>query len=35
VTPRALESSVTRLVDAGAEFCTVDELAEVPAGVPG
>jgi len=34
VTPRALATVVTRLADAGAEFCRVDELAEVPAGVP-
>ena len=25
---------VTRLADAGAEFCRIDELADVPAGVP-
>lgn len=35
VTPQALDSVVARLVDAGVEFCRVDELAEVPAGVPG
>jgi peptidoglycan/xylan/chitin deacetylase (PgdA/CDA1 family) len=34
-TPRAVGSVVTRLLDAGAEFCRVDELAEVPSGVPG
>lgn len=31
----ALDSILTRLVDAGAEFCRIDELSEVPAGVPG
>ncbi len=35
VTPRALDAVVVRLATAGAEFCRVDELAEVPAGVPG
>ena len=31
----ALDSIVTRLAEAGAEFCRVDELPDVPAGVPG
>jgi peptidoglycan/xylan/chitin deacetylase (PgdA/CDA1 family) len=35
VTPRALETVVARLAAAGAEFCRIDQLAEVPAGVPG
>jgi peptidoglycan/xylan/chitin deacetylase (PgdA/CDA1 family) len=35
VTPRALESVVVRLTAAGAAFCRVDELSDVPAGVPG
>ena len=35
VTPRALDAVVERLVAAGAEFCRIDELAEIPAGVPG
>lgn len=35
VTPGALESIVVRLAAAGAEFCRVDELADVPVGVPG
>jgi peptidoglycan-N-acetylglucosamine deacetylase len=35
VTPGALAMSLGRLADAGAEFCRVDELAEIPAGVPG
>jgi len=35
VTPTALAAVVARLADDGAEFCRVDELAEVPAGVPG
>jgi peptidoglycan/xylan/chitin deacetylase (PgdA/CDA1 family) len=35
VTPRALDAVVARLAAAGAEFCRIDQLAEVPAGVPG
>ena len=35
VTAGALDAVVVRLVAAGAEFCRVDELAELPAGVPG
>jgi peptidoglycan/xylan/chitin deacetylase (PgdA/CDA1 family) len=34
VTPRALDSVVARLTAAGAEFCRIDELADLPAGVP-
>lgn len=30
----ALDAILTRLADAGAEFCRVDELPEVPSGVP-
>jgi peptidoglycan/xylan/chitin deacetylase (PgdA/CDA1 family) len=30
----ALDSIVTRLADAGAEFCRIDELQDVPSGVP-
>lgn len=35
VTPHALDAVVARLSAAGAEFCRIDELAEIPAGVPG
>jgi peptidoglycan/xylan/chitin deacetylase (PgdA/CDA1 family) len=31
----AVEALVPRLADAGAQFCGVDELPDVPAGVPG
>jgi peptidoglycan/xylan/chitin deacetylase (PgdA/CDA1 family) len=30
----ALDAIVTRLTDAGAQFCRIDELADVPSGVP-
>jgi peptidoglycan/xylan/chitin deacetylase (PgdA/CDA1 family) len=30
----AVEMIVTRLAEAGAEFCRVDQLADIPAGVP-
>jgi peptidoglycan-N-acetylglucosamine deacetylase len=35
VTPRALDAVVMRLLAAGAEFCRIDELTDLPAGVPG
>jgi len=35
VTPGALDSIVTRLAALGAGFCRVDELADLPVGVPG
>jgi peptidoglycan/xylan/chitin deacetylase (PgdA/CDA1 family) len=34
-TVAAVESIVTRLEAEGAQFCRVDELPEIPAGVPG
>jgi peptidoglycan/xylan/chitin deacetylase (PgdA/CDA1 family) len=30
----ALDPIITRLVDAGAELCRIDELPDVPSGVP-
>jgi peptidoglycan/xylan/chitin deacetylase (PgdA/CDA1 family) len=33
-TLEALDPIVARLADAGAEFCRVDELADIPPGVP-
>ena len=30
----ALDPILTRLADAGAELCRIDELPDVPAGVP-
>jgi peptidoglycan/xylan/chitin deacetylase (PgdA/CDA1 family) len=35
VTPAALGAVIAELVEAGGDFCRVDELTEVPAGVPG
>jgi peptidoglycan-N-acetylglucosamine deacetylase len=34
-TVRALDGIISRLLEAGASFCRIDELADVPAGVAG